>query len=194
MAKDTIYAVGLRDVKVYSITSLSTPTYAAGVDLPAAATMEVSGRFTTIEANGDDVTVSTFALPNGAEWTLEQATALDMNVLEVLLGGTALDSNSGVSEVTYWDFKSTVEVPYFGFIGKAIDAESDGDVHIQAYKARVTSGPGGAFSYGAYKPVNWSGTCLPGPYNAATIFRILNHATETAIPTTWPGNAPYTTP
>jgi len=194
MAKDVVYAVGLRDVGLYAVTSLSTPTYANKVDMPAAATMEISGTFTSIEANGDDTTVSTWSLPNGAEWTLEQSTALDARVLEVLLGGTALDSNSGASEVTYWDFKSNVEVPYFGFIGKAIDAESDGDVHVIAYKARVNSGPGGAFAYGAYKPVNWGGRCLPDPYGNNKIFRILNHATETALPTAFPGEAPYTTP
>ena len=194
MAKDVIYAVGLRDVGLYSITSLATPTYASKVDMPAAATMEISGTFTSIEATGDDVIISTFSLPSGADWTLEQSTALDARVLEVMLGGTALDSNSGVSEVTYWDFKSNQEVPYFGLIGKAIDAESDGDVHVQAYKARVNSGPGGAFAYGAYKPVNWGGKCLPDPYGNNKIFRVHNHATETAIPSTWPGEAPYTTP
>lgn len=194
MAVDVIYAVGLRDVQLYKITSLSTPTYATGVNLPAAATMEITPTFTTIQAEGDDQIVSTYSLPNGAEWSLSQATALDARVHEVLLGGTASDSNSGVSEVTYWDFKSSVEVPYFGFIGKAIDAESDGDVHVQAYKARVNAGLGGAFGYGAYKTVDWSGQCLADPYGNSKIFRILNHATDTAIPSTWPGEAPYTTP
>lgn len=194
MAKDVIYAVGLRDVTLYPITSLSTPTYGTGVDMPAASSMEVSGTFTSIEATGDDVIVSTWSMPNGADWTLEQSTALDARVLEVMLGGTASDSNTSTSEVTYWDFKSNVEVPYFGFIGKAIDAESDGDVHVQAFKARVNSGPGGAFAYGAYKPVSWGGKCLPDPYGGSRIFRILNHALETAIPSTWPGVAPYTQP
>jgi len=193
MAVDTVFAVGLRDVKVYPITSLSTPTYGAGVDLPAAATMEVTGTYTNIQAEGDDQIKSTYSLPTGAEWSLEQATALDMNVLEVLLGGTALDSNSGASEVTYWDFKSNQEVPYFGFIGKSIDAESDGDVHLQVFKARVNA-DGGAYGYGAYKPLTWSGACLPSPYGDNRIYRPLIHKTETAIPTTWPGVAPYTTP
>lgn len=194
MAVDRMFAVGLRDVKLYSITSLSTPTYATGVDLPAAATMEVTPTFTSIQAEGDDQIVSTWSLPNGAEWTLEQATALDMSAIEVLLGGTALDSNSGASEVTYWDFKSTTEVPYFGFVGKAIDAESDGDHHVLCYKARVEAGLGGSFGYGAYRAVNWAGKCLPDPYGNAKIFRLFNHKTETAIPSTWPGEAPYTTP
>lgn len=195
MAVDTSYAVGLRDVKLFPITSVSTPTYGTGVDLPAASTMEITPTFTDIMAEGDDKIVSTFALPNGAEWTLEQATALDMSAIEVLVGGTASDSNSGASEVTYYDFKSTVEVPYFGFIGKAIDAESAGDVHVQCYKARVKSALGGAWAYASYKSVAWGGTCLPSNYAAASeIFRILIHATETAIPSTWPGTAPYTTP
>lgn len=194
MAKDRIYAVGLRMVKVYAITSLATPTYGTGVQMPAAATMEVTGTFTEIEANGDDQTVSTFSLPKGAEWSFQQAAALDIAVAEVVLGGTALDSNSGVSEVTYWDFKANVEVPYFGAIGKTIDAESDGDHHTLVYKCRCNKGPGGGFGYGKYREVQWGGKALPDPYGNNKIFRFLNHATETAIPSTWPGEAPYTTP
>jgi len=192
MAVDTIYAVGLRDVQVYPITDLSTPTYGSGVDMPAAATMEVSGTFSEVIAEGDDVIVTQHALPNGAEWTLEASTGLSLPVLEVLLGGTASDSGSTPNEVSYWDFTGDNEVPWFGFIGKAIDSETGGDTHCQVFKAKVTSGPGGAFAYNSFKPINWSGRALGGPYTGSPIFRVLNHETATDIPASWPDADPYT--
>lgn len=192
MAVDVIYAVGLRDIKVYALTSLSTPTYGSAVDMPAAASMEVTGTFSEVVAEGDDIIVSAFALPNGAEFSMESSTGFSLPVLEVLLGGTASDSGSTPSEVSYWDFLPGQEVPWFGAIGKAVDAETAGDTHCILYKCKVSSGPGGAFAYQSFRPINWSGRCLPmAAYTGSPIFRIMHHETAVNIPSSFPGIVPY---
>lgn len=189
---DTIYAVGLRDVKVYPLTSVTAPTYGTGVDMPAAATLEISGTFSEVIAEGDDIIVAQYALPNGGEFTLEASAGLSLGVLEVLLGGTAANSGSSPTDVSYWDFQGLVSVPYFGVVGKAVDSESGGDTHVIGYKLKVTSGPGGAFAYNSFRPINWSGRCLPmGAYTGSPIYRFLHHRTAVDIPSAFPGITPY---
>lgn len=191
---DTIYAVGLRDVKVYPITSVTAPTYGTGVDLPAAATMELSGTYAEVVAEGDDMIVAHSALPNGGEFTLESSAGLSLSVLEVMLGGTAANSGASPNEVSYWDFTGQRAVPYFGAVGKAIDSESGGDTHVVLYKGKVTSGPGGAFAYNAFRPINWSGRCLPmAAYTGSPIFRYMHHRTAVNVPSSFPGIVPYNT-
>lgn len=187
MAVTTNYPFGLRDVKLFEITDVDTPTYANGVDLPAAQTFAFAPEVTSEVLEGDDETVAIHVFEGRGTWDLESG-GISLAAWAVLTGGTVTDSDATPNQVSYMDVLTTLTRPYFGVIGRAI-TEAAGDTHLQIFKAKCNEGPSGEFAFGTFRLSSASGMAI-GDANDR-LYRTLNHETETAIPDAWPTD-PYT--
>lgn len=65
---------------------------------------------------------------------------IDIDVLEVILGGTASDPDAGEAR---YDYLAATVIPYFGCTFKMEDVETESgieDLHVVLYKCKITGG------------------------------------------------------
>lgn len=146
---------GLRDVKLYTRTADN--TYGAGVDLPAAQTLTLTFTPESNTLTGDDSTVAIHTVVTQLEWDLE-AGGISLDAWGVLTGITVTDSGTTPSGTSTFKWTNTSDMPYIGITGKAI-SDSDGDMHIAIFKAKVTD-LSGSMAYGEFWITKCSGIAV----------------------------------
>jgi len=121
---------GLRDLKVASWTSPA--SYGTAYDVLGAREMSVEFQMETDELRGDDVVLDRYTRLVAATFRLSNA-AVDLNLLDILLGGTL------VSNASYEDFfvGENDDVPYVAIAGRVVGSGGTNDLHIFAPKCKL---------------------------------------------------------
>lgn len=184
-AEHTLRPFGLRDGKVFEITA-TTPTYAAGVDIPCINSAQFDPIVTEAVLEGDDVKCSTHAILEEITGSVTSG-GLPMDVYDVISGASLVDSGSGSTEIAILNMKTSSVRPYFGL---ALDARADegGNTLVFFYKCKMTGGGGGTFQKGTFFSPTFNFRAIPSDYDDDTIMRAIHLETITAINTTWLSN------
>lgn len=181
---------GCRDLKAYEITSLSTPTYATGVDVPCVNALTFEDNLVTAKLEGDDTICATHAALESVKFGFDTG-GINLDLYDVLQGATLTDSGSGSGAVTILDSSVADQRPYFGLIGQSYATDTGGDTLCIMYKCKSEEGGGSTFNKGQFAMVKFGGIALPSPYSSDTkgvIRRLINRTTAAAISTTWLSN------
>jgi len=122
---------GLRDLKISSWTAAG--SYGTAYDVLGAREMTVSWTVTTDQLEGDDSVLDRYTKVIAVSLRLAQA-AVDLNVLDLLMGGTL------VSNASYEDFVigETDEVPYVAIAGRIVGSGGSSDLHIFVPKCKLS--------------------------------------------------------
>lgn len=185
MTAITARPFGLRDMKVFEITA-TTPTYAAGVDVPCVSELTIDTVVTEAQLEGDDSICASHANLEAVDCTVTHGGFI-AGVYDVLFGATVTDSGTSPNDFTYLDLAVSDVRPYFGMIADSRSSEG-GNTLIVGYKCKSTGGGGGTFSKGAFYTPQFNVRCLPSYGDSDTIMRLVNYQTATAISTTWLSN------
>lgn len=179
---------GLRDVKVFEITA-TTPTYAAGVDVPCVSELTLDTVVTEAMLEGDDSICATHANVEAVDMAITHG-GVALNLYDVLFGATVTDSGTSPNDFTYMDLAVSDVRPYFGLIAdsRTSDAALAGNTLFIGYKCKTTGGGGGSLSKGSFFTPQFNIRALPGYQDSDTIMRWINYQTATAIDGTWLSN------
>lgn len=137
MARNTVF-FDIHDAAVYSLTADTgaSPTYGAAVDVPGIAEVGLDPSLITAELKGD---ARIMAKRGRVEKMTVSATygKLDLDVIEVVLGGTVTDTASDSS----WELLGDNDLPYFAFRFKIDDLDPGvGTVMATLWKCQLTGG------------------------------------------------------
>lgn len=127
----------------YTITDLKVIAYSGGtlgstlVDLPGIRSCQITVGNEAVELRGDNRVLSVVDQGNTLEWQFE-AGGMDLEALEVILGGTAADTGVSPAEIRTLQIDGDDPRPYFGFVGVAPADDGVGDLHIFVPKAKAT--------------------------------------------------------
>lgn len=181
-ASHVLRPFGLRDAKVFEITA-STPTYAAGVDIPCVNSAQFDPVVTEAVLEGDDVKCSVHSILENITATITHG-GMPMDLYDVIMGASLVDSGTGSAEIAILNLKTSSVRPYFGL---ALDsrADQDGNTLVFLYKCKMTGGGGGTFQKGSFYAPQFTVNALPSDYDSDTILRAIHCETVTAISTTW---------
>jgi len=163
---------GLRDIKVVPLPSGSP------VDLPAAQTLTWKPRFRSGELSGDDALQSVVAFVDAYEWSLG-AGGISLEALAVLVGNTVSSSGTTPNQVKTLNIAAGDNMPYFKIYGKALGENTNDDIHVKIYKAKLTSMEG-QFQDAQFYITSCSGLAVDG---GAGIIDIVQNETATNLPT-----------
>lgn len=185
-APHTLRPFGLRDAKVFEITDTTTPTYAAGVDIPCVNSAQFDPVVTEAVLEGDDVKCSTHSILEEITATITHG-GLPMDLYDVIMGASLVDSGAGSAEIVILNLKTSATRPYFGL---ALDSRADeaGNTLVFIYKAKMTGGGGGTFQKGSFYAPQFSVRAIASDYDDDTILRAIHFETTTAINSTWMSN------
>lgn len=126
----------------YTITDLKVIAYSGGtlgstlVDLPGIRSCQITLGNEAAELRGDNKLLSVVDQGNTLEWQFE-AGGMDLETLEIILGGTATDTGSTPAEIRTLKVNGDDARPYFGFVGVAPSDDGSGDLHIFVPKAKA---------------------------------------------------------
>ena len=177
---DPVLPFGLRDVKVYPI-STSDGSIGSGIDLPAARVFKFSEAEDFETLRGDDAIISIRGKGPRCEWDLE-AGGISFAAYQVMAGGTVSTSGTTPNQVKKIA-KGDLDVrPYFAVRGMSL-SDSGGNFHGLVFKARATKSLDGEQSDGTFWITKASGEGIGDATHNLYEFR--QFETTTAIPTTW---------
>lgn len=126
----------------YTITDLKVIAYTGGAlgstltDLPGIQSCQITLANDAVELRGDNKVMSVVDQGNTLEWQFE-AGGMDLETLEIILGGKATDTGSAPNEVRTLKIGGDDPRPYFGFVGVAPSDDAAGDLHIFVPKAKA---------------------------------------------------------
>lgn len=137
-----VYAV--RDIKVFALTADpagGSPTYGAGIDVPGAKTMTLSGDINTVELRGDNALLDQASTLQNVQVALEFA-KMSLDLLGSWFANSVADSGTTPNMKAVWSLLNTTGLGYFGIVGQAHGADTiGGDVQFQINKAILSSFP-----------------------------------------------------
>lgn len=137
---------GLRDVKVYTLTSAGVKGTA--VDLPNSRVLSFEEAEDFEELRGDDKVVTSRGKGSTVAWELESG-GISLEALAVMNGGTVTSTGTTPSQVKTYAKKTTDPRPEFFAEGQAM-SESGGDFHAVLYRLKATGGIKGEMSDGTF--------------------------------------------
>jgi hypothetical protein len=174
---------GLRDIKITPITGVSTLA-AAAVDFPNARTLSFSEAEDFNELRGDDGLVAVHGQGPALNWNFEGG-GVPFEAIKAMFGGTITESGTGSTATKTYEKTGYDQRPYFQIEGQAI-SDSGGDFHVVIYKGRCTGEFSGEMSDGNFWLTATSGRALPVGDNGNKLYKMVQNATETPIPTVTP--------
>ena len=137
---------GLRDVKVYTLTSAGVK--GTSVDLPNARVLSFDEAEDFEELRGDDKVIVTRGKGPTISWELESG-GISMEALAVINGGTVTSTGTTPNQKKTYSKKVTDARPEFFAEGQAM-SESGGDFHAVLYRLKATGGVEGELSDGTF--------------------------------------------
>jgi len=182
---DAQKAFGLRDAKVFEVTA-TTPTYAAGVDVPCVSELTLDTVVTEAMLEGDDSICASHANLEAVDCALTHGGVV-LDLYEVLFGATVTDSGTSPNDFTYMDLAVSDVRPYFGLIADSRSSDGGNTLFI-GYKCKTTGGGGGTLSKGAFVTPQFNIRCLPSYDDGDVIMRWVNYRTVTTIAAAWLSN------
>lgn len=186
---------GLRDVKVYEITTCAAAAatvYGTGVDIPCVSELTIDQVVTEAMLEGDDSICASHANLEAIDFAITHGGAV-LGVYDVLFGGTATDSGTSPNDNTYLDLAVSDARPYVGVIADARGADG-GQTFFVFFKAKAVGGGGGTLAKGAFWTPQFNMKALPSCQDSDTIARMINRTYATTINTTWASNTFAGTP
>lgn len=177
---DPILPYGFADASVTPITAI-TPTYGTPVDLPVARSISFSEAEDFEELRGDDKVVTTRGKGPSVSWELE-AGGVSLAAKKVMVGGAIASSGTTPAQVRTFTKKVTDVRPFFMAHGKAI-SDSGGDGWMRLPRCRATGDVEHEMADGAWLLTGASGIAI-GNYADDILYEIIQHETETSLPTT----------
>lgn len=127
---------GLSDVKI--ATWNATNSYGTAVDVMSVQLMGAVLQMVSAQLTGDDTITATASRAVGGEVRIRFG-AVDLEVLEVLLGNAPTSSIASPNAVKQLKVVGGDNMPYFGMVGKALAEEGGGDFLIFFPKVRIMS-------------------------------------------------------
>jgi hypothetical protein len=116
-----------------------TATYGSAIDIPDMTGVTLSGDTDIKERRGDGVVRDSRQILTGVTLAFTN-TALPLDALAVIQGGTVVDSGSGTSEVATYTLSKGNTPKYLKFEAQCTDAGTGlGDFHLVAYKCKLTN-------------------------------------------------------
>jgi len=170
---------GLRDVKVYTLTSAGVKGTA--VDLPNGRVLSFEEAEDFEELRGDDKVIIARGKGATLSWDLE-AGGISMEALAVINGGTVTSTGVTPSQVKTYNKKVTDIRPEFFAEGQAM-SESGGDFHAVLYRLKATGGVKGEMGDGVFYLTQCSGDGY-GSKNATktdVLYELVQNETAAAI-------------
>lgn len=177
-----VYAV--KDAKIAPLTADpegGTTTYGSLIDVPGIRTVGVGGDIENIELRGDQTLLDSDTFLNSITVEFEYA-KLNLDALEVWLGGSTADGGSGSTETATWSLLGTDTL--FGtwkFEAQVTSVDTPtGDLHIVLYKCKLSDFPEIGTELDDYQIFSVAATASPRLSDAKWIDVVLNEQ-ETAI-------------
>ena len=133
----------VHDFKVFALTADTggggSPTYDAPIDVPGISQVSMDPNIITAELKGDATIIAQKARIDKFNLSATYG-KIDIDVLEVILGGEASDPTAGEAR---YDYLAATVIPYFGCTFKMEDVETEAgidDLHVVLYKCKITGG------------------------------------------------------
>lgn len=170
---------GLRDVKVFTLTSAGVKGTA--VDLPNSRVLSFEEAEDFEELRGDDKVVTARGKGATMSWELE-AGGISLEALAVINGGTVTSTGTTPAQVKTYKKIVTDQRPEFFAEGQAM-SESGGDYHAVLYRLKATGGVKGELSDGTFYLTQCSGDGY-GSKNASktdVLYELVQNETAAAI-------------
>lgn len=139
MAEHESVLFDIHDAKVYPVVTLSgaSPVYGAAVDIFGIGQASVSPNLITAELKGDGKVIASKSKIDKFNVSLTYG-RLSLDVLEVVLGATVTDPDSGEAKA---QFLADVDNPEFKLAFSIEDADNGIDaVHVTLFRTKVTGG------------------------------------------------------
>lgn len=127
---------GLNDVKVAPYTA--TNSYGSAVDVYSVQALNTTLRMVQAELTGDDKITATAARPIAGQAVMRWG-GISLAALEVMTGNTATSSIASPNNIKNFRIAGGEDMPYFGIIGKALGADSAGQVEVFLPKCKIMS-------------------------------------------------------
>lgn len=133
----------VHDCKVYPLltdAAGASPTYGPAVDVPGIAEVGIDPNIVTAELKGDARVIAKKGRTDRINFSGTYG-KLDIDVLQVILGGAIADGGTGAAETSRYRLKSPASLPYFKIAFSIEDVdEGIGNLQVIIYKAQVTGG------------------------------------------------------
>lgn len=186
---------GANQGRLYAITDVGNrlsggvtdPTYADGLLIACLESLAWGREMIQAEMEGNDTVCDVFVKTKKATFELGLG-GLDLNLWEILMGGTAADFGGGTD--SYIDITEDDIPGEFGLIVRALNSNG-GDTHFIIWRAKANDGPGGELGQGAHYEESWSGDGLRSYYGSGAFVRVMHHDVAVDVPEVWPGTTPY---
>lgn len=163
----------VHDAKVYPLlTDIAgaSPTYGAAIDVPGIAEVSLDPNIVTAELKGDARVIAKKGRTDRLNFSATYG-KLDLDVLQVILGGSVTDAGTGAAETATYRLASPAPLPYFKITFQIQDVEEGiGDVTVVVYKAQLTGGTllGSSTDNFGQPTFDAEGIALNGDLGAAT--------------------------
>lgn len=137
-----VFAVS--DIKIYPLTADpagGSPTYGAGLDVPGAKTLTITGDIETKALRGDNALLDQASSLTNVQASMEFA-KMSLDLLATWFANTVVDSGTTPNQKSVWQLLGTSGLGYFGIVGRAVGADVlTGSVEFQINKAILASFP-----------------------------------------------------
>lgn len=127
---------GLNDVKVAAYTA--TNSYGTAADVYSVQALNTTLRMVQAELTGDDKITAIASRPIAGQAVLRLG-GISLAALEIMTGNSATSSIASPNNVKNFRISGAEDLPYFGLIGKALGADSSGQVEVWLPKCKIMS-------------------------------------------------------
>lgn len=177
-----VFAVS--DIKIFPLltdpAAGPSPTYGAGIDVPGAKTMTISGDVNTVELRGDNGPLDRASSLTNVNVAIEWA-KLSLDLLAAWFANTVADSGTTPAQKSIWQLLGTTNLGYFGIAGKAVGADVlTGDVQFTVQKAILSAFPEMGLAEEDYKTHSTEFATMPSLANQKWLAVTLNE-TQAAL-------------
>lgn len=133
----------VHDCKVYPLltdAAGASPTYGAAVDVPGIAEISIDPNIVTAELKGDARVIAKKGRTDRINFSGTYS-KLDLDVLQVILGGVVTDAGTGTTETARYRLASPASLPYFKIAFSIEDVDQGlGNLQVVIHKAQLTGG------------------------------------------------------
>lgn len=173
------FPFGLRNAGLYALTT-EPATYAAKTDVARIQNIELAEEADSVDLSAQDVVMATHQFADRLTGNFQQG-GMNIDTLVVLTGGTVATTGVTPNRVTTFSRKGTDAKKYHKLIGQSY-ADDAGDIHMIAYKGKMSSGPTYAQNQGEFMAVSGDMLYVFNGETPSKLYDIVAHETITAIP------------
>lgn len=180
-----VYAVvDCKVSKLLTDPAAGTATYGTSVDVPGIKTMTIAGGIKSSDLRGDNGPLDRASTLGEVTFSVTNA-KVSLDVLNIILGGTTVDSGTTPSQVSTFTLAQTSTPQYFKLEGKTPTGGADtvlGDVHFVLYKCIITDFPDLGFAEEDFRETGFAGAALPLNATGNKIMDAVLNEAAVAIP------------